>query len=208
MKQPVASVPAVVFNVIFSVVLIFFFVYMTSFIRCFAAAERLPTVLHYPVMRLLIYGTSGKGAEETVSATVTVLDTAGNECVTIERSWRGSSLSVDFVSAEFSGKKMLFPHTIYGRHTVSTRRRVLHHGGTDIASYYLEEGRCRLLGAPAPVKSQRDAYTLARFALNPLSEYIRGFSHRYTVDLSRCQTGEYYAITTGTDGALTLATIQ
>ena len=109
-----------IFNTVFASVLALFIVFSVRFANCFAAAERLPSVERYEIMRILLYGTSVGSDGETVSASVSLLDTSGNECARIERSWRGSALAVNFKSAEFSGKRFYFPCELYGREIVST----------------------------------------------------------------------------------------
>lgn len=202
MPRKTRSPAYITFNVFFSVALILFLLVVSQFTRCFSAAERIPSVVEYPIVRFLIYGMSISDSGDTVSAQVTILDTAGNECVTVERSWNGSSLSIDFVSAEFSDKKFLFPYLIYGKETVTTRASITRKAGTQLPSYYLENGKCILFGSNTTLIDRRDLYSLARFALNPIASFTRTFSHRYSVDLSQCQPGIYYTIVTGTDGSL------
>ena len=108
-----------IFNAVFASFLALFIVFAVRFANCFGAAERLPGVERYEIMRILPYGTSAGSDGETVSASVSILDTSGNECARIERSWRGSVLAVDFKSAEFSGKRFYFPCELYGREIVS-----------------------------------------------------------------------------------------
>lgn len=191
-----------VFNFIFSVVLILLLVLASVFFKCFGAAERLPAVIDYSVMRFMIYGNSIVDNRDTVSAQITILDTAGAECVTVERSWNGSSLSVDFVSAEFFNKIFLFPLRVYGKDTITTRGGFSRKAKTTLlASYYLENEQCILFGTNATQQDRRDLYALAKFAVSPISSVV-GISHRYSIDLSQCEAGVYYSIVTGTDGSL------
>ncbi|MBP3709491.1 MAG: hypothetical protein J6I73_03680 [Treponema sp.] len=198
-----ASMHHVVFNAVFTLLLAYFVVFALSFARCFSAASRIPRIENYEVMRILIYGASASESGETISAVISVLDTSGNECAVIERSWRGSSLAVDFKSAEFSEKKIVFPYMIYGRATIAPQRAFAK-AGTMLSQYYSEHGQCLLLGAGSTCDDRRNLHTLLRFALNPAAHFAAGFSRTYTIDLSRCATGVYYSITTGTDGTIAL----
>ena len=190
-----------IFNTVFASVLVLFIVFSVRYANCFAAAERLPSVERYEIMRILLYGTSVGSDGETVSASVSLLDTSGNECARIERSWRGSALAVNFKSAEFSGKRFYFPCELYGREIVSTsplfRRR-----GTELFRYYNENTQCMLLSAASTFEDRHDLYALARFALSPFSAFAAGFSRTYSADLAQCRAGVYYSIIVGTDGTL------
>ena len=191
-----------IFNAVFASLLILFIVFAVRFANCFGAAERLPSIERYEIMRILLYGTSVGSDGETVSASVSILDTSGNECARIERSWRGSALAVDFKSAQFSGKRFYFPCELYGRETVSPSSALFRRRGTELFRYYNENGQCMLLGASSPFERRRDLYTLARFALSPFSAFAAGFSSGYSADLSQCRAGVHYSVIVGTDGIL------
>ena len=191
-----------IFNAVFASLLILFIVFAVRFANCFGAAERLPAIERYEIMRILIYGTSVGADGETVSASVSILDTSGNECARIERSWRGSVLAVDFKSAEFSGKRFYFPCELYGREIVSASSPFFRRRGTELFRYYNENKQCMLLGASSPFERRRDLYALARFALSPFSAFAAGFSRDYSADLAQCRAGVHYSVIVGTDGIL------
>ena len=192
----------IIFNAVFTSLLAAFIVFAVGFANCFSAAERLPSIERYEIMRILLYGTSAGGDGETVSASVSILDTSGNECARIERSWRGSALAVDFKSAQFSGKRFYFPCELYGREIVSPSSALFRRRGTELFRYYNENGQCMLLGDPSPFEGRRDLYALARFAFSPFSAFASGFSRGYSADLAQCRAGVYYSIIVGTDGTL------
>ncbi|MBQ9495670.1 MAG: hypothetical protein IJR50_08540 [Treponema sp.] len=198
-----ASIRHFIFTIIFTLLFACFIIFALSFAQCFGAAARIPHIENYEIIRILIYGASASEGGETISAVISLLDTSGNECAAIERSWRGSSLAIDFKSAEFSKKKLLFPYMIYGRTTILPQRTFAK-AGTKLPQYYGEHGKCLLLGAGSTFEDRRNLHTLLRFALNPAARFAAGFSRTYTVDLSRCATGVYYSITTGTDGTIEL----
>ena len=192
----------IIFNAVFTSLLAAFIVFAVGFANCFSAAERLPRIERYEIMRILLYGTSAGGDGETVSASVSILDTSGNECARIERSWRGSALAVDFKSAQFSGQRFYFPCELYGRETVSPSSALFRRRGTELFRYYNENGQCMLLGASSPFERRRDLYALVRFAFSPFSTFASGFSKDYSADLAQCRSGVYYSVIVGTDGTL------
>ena len=191
-----------IFNAVFASLLALFIVFAVRFANCFGAAERLPAIERYEIMRILPYGTSAGSDGETVSASVSILDTSGNECARIERSWRGSVLAVDFKSAEFSGKRFYFPCELYGREIVSAASPFFRRRGTELFRYYNENTQCMLLGASSTFEDRRDLYSLARFAFSPFSAFAADFSRRYSADLAQCRAGVYYSVIVGTDGTL------
>ena len=191
-----------IFNAVFASLLILFIVFAVRFANCFGAAERLPSIERYEIMRILIYGTSVGADGETVSASVSILDTSGNECARIERSWRGSVLAVDFKSAEFSGKRFYFPCELYGREIVSASSPFFRRRGTELFRYYNENKQCMLLGSPSTFENRHDLYALARFAFTPFSVFAAGFSRDYSADLAQCRAGVHYSVIVGTDGKL------
>ncbi|MBC6720058.1 hypothetical protein [Treponema sp. Marseille-Q4130] len=195
-----------IFNAVFASLLILFIVFAVRFANCFGAAERLPAIERYEIMRILIYGTSVGADGETVSASVSILDTSGNECARIERSWRGSVLAVDFKSAEFSGKRFYFPCELYGREIVSASSPFFRRRGTELFRYYNENKQCMLLGSPSTFENRHDLYALARFAFTPFSVFAAGFSRDYSADLAQCRPGVYYSVIVGTDGTLAIKT--
>ena len=191
-----------IFNAVFASLLALFIVFAVRFANCFGAAERLPAIERYEIMRILIYGTSVGADGETVSASVSILDTSGNECARIERSWRGSVLAVDFKSAEFSGKRFYFPCELYGREIVSASSPFFRRRGTELFRYYNENKQCMLLGSASTFENRHDLYALARFALSPFSAFAAGFSMGYSADLAQCRAGVHYSVIVGTDGIL------
>lgn len=167
--------------------------HLIRFIECFRAADQLPFVSEYPVMHVLVYGSSADSGGDTVSARISIMDTGGTEISVIERSWNGTALSVDFVSASFSGKKILFPFRVYGSRLSE---------GTKLAPYYMEHGRCFLLDTDASSSDLRNMYRLGRCVLSPAMRVFTRYTELYTVDLSGCTSGVYYTVYTGFDGRL------
>ncbi|MDE5899026.1 MAG: hypothetical protein K2H09_07180 [Treponemataceae bacterium] len=178
---------------------------VVGFVRCFRAAE-LADAGMYQSMRIVVYGSSLSAEGETVSANLSILDTAGNECAVIERSWNGTSLAVDFVRAEFSGKWFFFPLAVRAAGGAASGRRLSHAAsGSFLAHYYLEDGQCRLLGSGSSAAERKALFQLADFVLSPLSLAFRlGYASRCSVSLAQCGSGTYYGIFIGDGGWLEL----
>jgi hypothetical protein len=173
-------------------VVLLFFVTISDFFLCFGSAGRLPFLKSYPVMTVLIYGTTYDAGINTVSARIMLTDTHGKEIAAVERSWKGWSISVEFLSTDFSGKKILFPARIKG----SDDRRQ----GTNLLPYYNENGESLLLGGGATRSERRDLYRLCMFAAHRITAIFSKFVRRQKIDLSVCRTGVYYTLYAGFDG--------
>jgi len=171
------------------------FIYGFLFLRCFHEMTYVPVLAQYQVVHIVFYGTG----TDTVSAKISLCDTAGKEFAVIDRSWRGQDLTIDFASACFSGKTLLFPYRIYPESENSQYRR-----GTMLGNYYMESNKCLLLGTPCSDRQRIAMYRIGMYAFMQTSKIQSAFSRVYSVDLSECRMGNSYSIVTGSDGSLSL----
>lgn len=183
-------------NILLIIFVITGIIFLMQFLECFPAARHLPDMEQYPVMHILIYGSSDVDGSDTVSARLSFLDTDGTDFAVIERSWKGSSLSMDFVSAGFSGKTIWFPYRIYGSQQQD---------GTKLEPYVMENGECLLFGGTVTASDRRNLYKLGRYAFGQAKRIFTNFTALRTIDLSGCVSGAYYTVYTGFDGRLFLA---
>lgn len=177
-----------------------------GFVRCFRAAE-LAEAGAYQLMRIVVYGSSLSAEGETVSANISILDAEGNDCAVIERSWNGTSLSVDFVRAEFSGRRFFLPLAVRASGAAAVRPRLPRaaSGSSSLMHYYLKDGRCCLPGSGGSDAGRKALFQSARFVLNPLSLAFRlGYASRCSVSLAQCGSGAYYGIFVEDGGRLEL----
>ena len=72
-----------------------------SYISLYSAASRLKKTSQQEFLRVRIYGSSSSLDGNTISASFSIVDKAGNEIAVIERSWSGNYLAVDFEEAAF-----------------------------------------------------------------------------------------------------------
>ncbi|MCR5607376.1 MAG: hypothetical protein K6F69_11250 [Treponema sp.] len=173
--------------------------YIARFLFCFPAADRIPYIQNYSIMKFIVYGTS----RNSVSARFWIYDNYGREIAVIDRSWNGESLNIDFVSAEFRDKKVLFPFRIYPHRYRSTIPVLIHYkSGTHLYPYYLEDKQCLLMSYIQGIQARKDLYTLARFALRQSTKVFGNYAKLYTLNLSGAQSGIYYSIYTSYDGSL------
>ncbi len=168
-----------------------FFVISIQFFACFGAAKSLPEIGRHRIMRVIVYGSTYDMNSATVSARISIMDTEDSEVAVIERSWKGSTLFIDFVGADFLGRKVYFPYTVRS----DARKK-----GTLLERYYMEHGRCYLAGDNITEKEQKSFYYLGRYALGQAKRIFTAFTRLYTIDLSQCLSGRYYSVYTGMDG--------
>lgn len=197
------SVGVVIFNLLFSLVLVIFFVNVVIFMGCFSAGERVNPVAT-ELVRLVVYGSSEREGLNTVSARISLLDTSGNEISVIERSWLGSYLSIEFMCADIYGKRYYFPYMVKGTETIAEKGSFsIKRKGTCLFPYFIDNGRC-FLYARTDERSQKDFYMISRLSKNPVAFYLTKNAFRTDVNLARCENGAYYGIYSLEDGKLVL----
>jgi len=169
---------------------------------CFGAGKRIPPFTDAVPVRFLLYGSSG----DTVSAAFYLFDSAHKELAAVERSWNGSSLYIDFVSARFNGICIYFPRRIYSTPQGFNALKV-YRSGTQLSRYYMNSGECLLYDFEGARKSFS---RLCRYALRPdifgTSQRVGGtaYSSVRSFNLGSCIPGESYVFTVGSDDSLVL----
>lgn len=201
MKQSTETILSFIATVLVSIFLITVLYFFIHFFLCFNAAKRLPNVIQYPLMRVVVFGSSYEKDTATVSARISLLDSDSTEFAVIERSWKGTSLSVSFLSSSFSGKKIWFPFKVYGN-DFSNQEFFNKSRGTKLFSYYNENGESLLFGKNNSTKTKKDFFLLATYALISRFKPTNKYSEEKIINLSECETGVSYTIYTGFDGRL------
>jgi len=173
--------------------------YFFIFARCFFAAADIPEFKDVVIMRVMLYGRS----PESLSAHISLVNTAGREFAIIDRSWSNQSLYVDFSSAEFGGKTMYFPIRLYsGRYLPSGR--VLVSKGLDLTRYYMDGGECAFVSSHAPKKKKSAVNAFAVFADFQSKKFQSRYSKIRTMNLTDLQGGVVYEVVSSSDGSLEL----
>ena len=178
-----------------------------SYISLYSAASQLKSLNQQEFLRVRIYGSSSSPDGNTISASFSIIDKAGNEIAVIERSWSGNYLAVDFEESVFRDKYFLFPSRIYGKERIMETRKD-RSGGTSLEKYYDDNGQCLLLGYNSTLYERQELYKIARFATRKLV-VVPYFGHTstYSVDLSCCKNDVYYSIEILYDGKIVVKEI-
>lgn len=193
MKQQKSEIVSLFTTLLFLIVICFICYNCYVHLECYSIAKRNGQVYEQEYLRCKIYGSSYFDEGDTVSGTVSIIDTNGNEIAVIERSWSGSYLEVEFNNCQFAGVSYFFPNRIYGKETITqnfTDRRK----GTSLEKYYDENGQCMFLGYGSTLQQRRDLYKIARFTTGKLPVLAFGKRNTYLLDLSSCKTDTYYSI--------------
>lgn len=190
----------------FACTLLFFLV---KFLSCFSAATKLPEIYNYPLIRLSIYGSSFENSSSTISARISFLDSDSSEFAVFERSWNGSSLSMEFLESSFCGKTVVFPYRIFASVMESenfdfSKKQEISRGGTKLFHYFNENGRCLLYGSRNSVQVKKSLYALAQFALICRMQPPSRFFDRKVLDFAGVEYGETYTVYAGFDGEIHL----
>ena len=178
-----------------------------SYISLYSAASRLKKTSQQEFLRVRIYGSSSSLDGNTISASFSIVDKAGNEIAVIERSWSGNYLAVDFEEAAFKGNYFLFPSRIYGKERILETRKD-RKGGTSLEKYYDDNGQCLLLGYNSTLYDRQELYKISRFTNKKLLVVpMFGHTTTYSVDLSNCKNDIYYSIEILSDGQIVVREI-
>lgn len=197
------------FIVTVAAMLLFFWVIFVfvSYLSIYHAAGELEQPNQQEYLRVRLYGSSSSPDGNTVSASFSIVDSAGNEIAAIERSWSGNYLSVDFVETSIKGKYFIFPLRIYGKERIMETNKD-RHGGTLLEKYYDDNFQCLLPGYGSSLYERQELYKIARFATKKLY-IVPAFGHTatYSIDLSECKTELYYSIQILPDGKIVVREI-
>ena len=199
------SVKHVIRDFIFSLISFLCIIYILftfyTFYSVWSAAIQLSPDVQTEYIRLNIYGSSSNSDGNTISAAFSIVDSNGNEIATIERSWSGTYLSVEFAEANINGKRFLFPTCIYGKDRIMQTHPEWKKG-TSLEKFYDDNGQCLLLGFGSTLKERRNLYKIARFATKKIPVLSFGHCSTYSLDLSACKTNVFYSIQSTASGDL------
>lgn len=176
------------------------------YLSCLTASYKIDDNNNQEYLRVMIYGSSATPEGNTVSGTFSIIDSNGNEIATIERSWSGAYLAVEFVQIYLNGRYYIFPSKIYGKNRIIEDRKE-RKKGIALEKYYNDYGQCMLLGFGSSLEERKNLYKIAIFATKKYHFLTFGHTSKYTIDLSACKTNRYYTIACNNKGNLELKEI-
>lgn len=186
----------------FFVSLVFLYLFYLSFVyfNLFNSAKNINPFYNEELLRVKLYGSTSSSDGNTVSAKFSIIDSQSNEIVTIERSWRGSYLGVEFSCLKLHKKTFIFPKSIYGKNHIYEKKPPA--SKTDLNKYYNEDKQCLLYGNASSSKERHALYLVSKFANGDyfLPRFIN--TNYYSVDLSSCKNEVYYSICRNNNGDL------
>ena len=171
-----------------------------AYLACWNSAVSLSQNIPQEFLRIKIYGSTSEFEGNTVSGTISIIDSNGNEIAVIERSWSGSYLAVEFARVSSGGKYFVFPSRIYGKNRIIEERRERFHG-TLLEKYYDDYNQCMLLGYGSTLRQRKLLYRIAAFATGKYKIPTFGLVKRFSIDLSGCRPDRYYSISFDENGS-------
>jgi hypothetical protein len=186
--------------VLFSVLIALVGIFLFQFAACFAYAKDVPDIPSFAAVRFVIYGSG----IDTVSARVVLCDTKGNAIAEIERSWKGTSLSLEFARASFGGKSVYVPYRIAAAGAggfAGFQNAVT--SVTAVKKHFLKNGQSLFFAQENP-QEKKAFYVFSRFALNAGTRFGSRFGSVKTLSLAECENGAYYAVMLDTRGSVFL----
>ncbi len=186
--------------------LVAFYILFTAFVvfkSFYAAVSENSLQTTHELMRFKIYGSSYSSEGDTVSASISIIDSNGNEITSVERSWSGSYLGAYFAKISLYGKTFVFPVKVFGKSRIyqDVRSRFK---GTHLEKYYNDFRQCMLLGHGSSYEDRRKLYWLSIFATNKYYLPQFGLVDYLSLDLSGCKSEVYYSVICDAEGNLSL----
>lgn len=187
---------------LFAIFCIFYILFnIFEYVFGFVASRKLPENFNQEYLRIKIYGSSTTESGNTVSGTFSIIDTNGNEIATIERSWSGAYLAVEFAQIKFADKYFIFPSHIYGKNRIIEEKKE-RKKGTDLEKYYNDYGQCMLYGYGTTWAQRKALYQISTLATGKFKVINIGLISNFSIDLSGCSTDKYYSIFSDEKGNL------
>jgi hypothetical protein len=171
-----------------------------QFASCFFAVKNIPDIPPFAAVRFVVHGSG----VDTVSARLVLCDTRGGTIAEIERSWRGTALSLEFARASFGAKSIYVPYRIVasgGSSKTAFQNSVT--ATTALKKYFFKDGKSLFFRREVE-SAQNAASAFSRFALGVSPRIGTRFGSVHTIPLSECLSGAYYTVMLDTAGSVRL----
>lgn len=134
-------------------------------------------------VHLVVYGSS----QNSISASIKLLDENQNIFAEFERSWPSSSIFFEFVTFSYEDKHISFPNRIYSSNALNIQ------SGIHLGKYLIRQN-----------SKNKFLKSIAKFALKPSSRTFSKYIKYSQISLSACSPGIEYAIIVKSDGNIEL----
>lgn len=192
-----------IFYCIFSFFIAIFLVYgvltIASYFMCLNTVKQLPVFKGQEFLRVKIYGSTYSETGNTVSAMFSLMDSGENDIATIERSWSGSYLAVQFAEVKIQDKNYTFPSRIYSKNRIIEEKEEVKRG-TNLEKYYNYNNQCMLFTKGYSDEDRRNFYRLSKYATEKYPLFNLGQVRTYSIDLSDCKPYRYYSVSADSTG--------
>ena len=200
MKQKIKASKIVKLSLLL-VFLIYIIVTISTHFFCYYTAEKLPKPFPQEFLRIKLYGSTYSQTGNTVSGAFTLVDNNGYEIATIERSWSGSYIGIEFLDYDFHGRHYTFPSKVFGKNQIIEEKHDKK-SGSNLVRYYNINKQCKLFGQGYTDEDRKNYYTLSSYMSKEYPILDFGQVRRLSLDLSGCRTDRYYSIGTNGQGEI------
>lgn len=185
---------------IISLVLAVYLILMIVFyFTCLHTVKQLPDSIEQDFLRVKVYGSTYSETGNTVSAIFSLMDSDENDIATIERSWSGSYLAVQFAEISIQDRIYTFPSRIYSKNKIIEEKEEIKRG-TNLEKYYNYNNQCMLFNSGFTDNERRNFYRLSKYATEKYPLFNFGQVRTYSVDLSECKPYRYYSVGVNRNG--------
>ena len=178
-KKIIRFFVALIFTIfIFSV----FFVFLLFSFTC-TSAEKIQEPEDFECAHLLVYGSS----ENSVSASIELLDLNQEVFAVIERSWPSESIYLEFASFLYKDKIFTFPNRIFSSGSLNVR------SGIQLKKYF-----------GSKFYKSKHLNRIAKFTVNPFSHIFSKYIKFTQIPLSGCIPYREYSVKIKKNGSVEL----
>ena len=196
-----------IINIIFcALIFIYMLVTLSSYVYLHYTAEKLPNPVPQEFLRIKLYGSSYHSTGNTVSGSFTLIDSNGYELATIERSWSGSYIGIEFLDYDYKGKHYTFPSKVFGKNQIRQEKSESK-AGSNLVRYYNINKQCKLFAQGYSNKDRKNFYRLSNYLAKEYPIFDFGQAKIISLDLSSCRTDRYYSIGTNGQGEIYITEI-
>lgn len=197
---------SIIISIFVTIVIAYVLLTVSSYLLCLNTVKQLPAIKKQEFLRVKVYGSTYSETGNTISAIFSLMDSSENEIATIERSWSGSYLAVEFAEVKIQDKIYTFPSKIYSKNKIIQEKEEVKRG-TNLEKYYNFNNQCMLFTKGYTVEDRRNFYRLSKYATEKYPLFNLGQIRTYSVDLSNCKPYKYYSVWADSKGKVYVSEI-
>ncbi len=173
----------IIASLIFTLFILSLIIFFGRFYFALNSIKKLDSIKDFECVHLVVYGSS----QNSMSASIKLLDENQNIFAEFERSWPSSSIYFEFVTFSYENKHISFPNRIYSSNSLNIQ------SGIHLGKYIVKQN-----------SKNKFLKSIAKFAVKPSSRTFSKYIKYNQISLSACIPGIEYVIIEKSDGNIVL----